>query len=171
MFDRVWKDQIQKPKGKLGIWKPKEELKPREEPDKRTNCKEKLIKIAEFWEEYKRDIKRMESGRGGTVKTSVDLHIALNDVPEEICCKFIEFIKPNFKENGGHRTVQLSQNYIGSYGIFETLVMNTRLMYLDIDEVFGSVYRIHIDLSSNNIEESRIRAESIIAYIQKQFGE
>ena len=39
MFNKIWKDQIVKPKGKLGIWKPKSELKPREEED-RDCCKE-----------------------------------------------------------------------------------------------------------------------------------
>jgi hypothetical protein len=39
MFDRIWKEQIVQPKGKLGIWKPKEELKPREEDD--DDCCEK----------------------------------------------------------------------------------------------------------------------------------
>ena len=48
MFDSIWKDQIQKPKGKLGIWKPKEELRPREEEEKDDKCckdaKDELLK-------------------------------------------------------------------------------------------------------------------------------
>jgi hypothetical protein len=39
MFDRIWKEQISQQKGKLGIWKPKEELKPREETE--DDCCEK----------------------------------------------------------------------------------------------------------------------------------
>jgi len=31
MFDKIWKEQISQQKGKLGIWKPKEELRPRED--------------------------------------------------------------------------------------------------------------------------------------------
>lgn len=44
MFNKIWKEQITKPKGKLGIWKPKEELKPREKEDK--DCCEKA---REYW--------------------------------------------------------------------------------------------------------------------------
>ena len=51
MFDSIWKDQIQKPKGKLGIWKPKEELRPREEEEKDDKCckdaKDELLKVIE----------------------------------------------------------------------------------------------------------------------------
>ena len=39
MFDKIWKEQISQTKGKLGIWKPKSELKPREEEDR--DCCEK----------------------------------------------------------------------------------------------------------------------------------
>ena len=39
MFNKIWKEQIAKPKGKLGIWKPKEKLRPREEED-RDCCQE-----------------------------------------------------------------------------------------------------------------------------------
>ena len=38
MFDRIWKEQISQTKGKLGIWRPKSELRPREEED---DCCEK----------------------------------------------------------------------------------------------------------------------------------
>jgi hypothetical protein len=44
MFDKIWKEQITKPKGKLGIWKPKEELKPRED-----NSEECCEKAREYW--------------------------------------------------------------------------------------------------------------------------
>jgi len=40
MFNKIWKDQIVKPKGKLGIWKPKEELRPREEEKDDKCCEE-----------------------------------------------------------------------------------------------------------------------------------
>ena len=38
-FTKVWKEQIVKPQTRLGIWKPKEELKPRE--DNNEDCCEK----------------------------------------------------------------------------------------------------------------------------------
>ena len=48
MFNKIWKGQIVKPKGKLGIWKPKEELRPREEEEKDDKCckdaKDELLK-------------------------------------------------------------------------------------------------------------------------------
>ena len=40
MFNKIWKEQISQQKGKLGIWKPKEELRPREEEEDRDCCKE-----------------------------------------------------------------------------------------------------------------------------------
>ena len=43
MFDKIWKEQISQTKGKLGIWKPKEELKPREEED--NNCIKRLTAV------------------------------------------------------------------------------------------------------------------------------
>jgi len=40
MFNKIWKEQITKPKGKLGIWKPKQELKPREKEEEDKCCEE-----------------------------------------------------------------------------------------------------------------------------------
>ena len=40
MFNKIWKEQIAKPKGKLGIWKPKQELQPREEEEEDKCCEE-----------------------------------------------------------------------------------------------------------------------------------
>ena len=48
MFNKIWKDQIVKPKGKLGIWKPKEKLRPREEED-RDCCQEAKDKMLEWF--------------------------------------------------------------------------------------------------------------------------
>jgi len=48
MFNKIWKEQIAKPKGKLVIWKPKSELKPREEED-RDCCQEAKDKTISFF--------------------------------------------------------------------------------------------------------------------------
>ena len=48
MFNKIWKGQIVKPKGKLGIWKPKEELRPREEED-RDCCQEAKDELSSWF--------------------------------------------------------------------------------------------------------------------------
>jgi hypothetical protein len=69
MFDRVWKKQIQRqgqkqanrpgpqsqtvrPKGKLGIWKPKSELRPREEEKDDKCCEEARAKALHFHKQW-----------------------------------------------------------------------------------------------------------------------
>ena len=52
MFDSIWKDQIQKPKGKLGIWKPKSELQPREEEKDDKCCEEARAKALHFHKQW-----------------------------------------------------------------------------------------------------------------------
>lgn len=49
-FTKVWKEQIVKPQTRLGIWKPKEELQPREEEDKDC-CEEARIKFTKMYGE------------------------------------------------------------------------------------------------------------------------
>jgi len=42
MFDIIWKEQIAQGKSKLGIWKPKHELRPRKEEEDDDDCLERL---------------------------------------------------------------------------------------------------------------------------------
>ena len=52
MFDRIWKEQIAQTKGKLGIWKPKSELQPREEEKDDKCCEEARAWALQFHKKW-----------------------------------------------------------------------------------------------------------------------
>mgnify|MGYP005828968365 CR=1 FL=1 len=195
MFDRVWKDQIQKPKGKLGIWKPKEELKPRE--DKRTNCKEKLIKISEFWQEYRRNYLdnadkniRNDVYWRNLVRKEINIEVEMNDIPEEVCCDFIDFINrvisrgldQHIETHGSdHRSRYENEEWEQDYKYFYNTELSSqnrfwkesRRIELSLSAP-PSGWLVVIDLQSDSKENTKKRdmqAEDIISYMKRQFGE
>jgi len=98
MFDSIWKDQIVKPKGKLGIWKPKEKLRPREEED-RDCCQEAKDKMLEwfiFEPELQDEIKKetCEEFRK-SLKESIEIH-TVN--PDEFTTNWAGALKEILKE-------------------------------------------------------------------------
>jgi hypothetical protein len=49
MFNKIWKAQIQKPKGQVGFWKPKTEIRRVQDKDENKNCCEEFVKSVRTW--------------------------------------------------------------------------------------------------------------------------
>jgi len=184
MFSSIWKEQIQKPKGGATIWQPKEKMK----PDKRTNCKEKLRKIMKFWEEYEKDIrwnvpKPLHRHTNRVRKGLFLLQDKTDNIPEEVCCEFIDFINREFPLLTVPKMVTLTPKKFPRYTFL--IKNNYDEQHLIRFGLFLDWYRgqhhspskgwdlgIYIRAyRENDIERRDLEAKDILAQLKKQFGE
>ena len=98
----TWKAQL-KVTGKT-FTKPKIKLEPEEEED--TNCKEALKRIFRFWDNYRQDWLRTKHMSRYDIEKQFQLREYLDDVPEEICCKFIEEVNKSFQNNMSYNKLE-----------------------------------------------------------------
>ena len=89
MFNRIWKEQIAQGKSKLGIWKPKHELRPRKEEEDDDDCLERLQRA-------------VDEIRTHTMLFGLDQNIdargimgRINPIDNETACKVLELFSDN----------------------------------------------------------------------------
>jgi hypothetical protein len=149
---------------------------------RRENCKEKLMKIADFWEEYAeemRDINDDESGeleRSGfrqRAKNRVTVENNLEGISEETCCKFIDFVNSEVNTSGKFYRKSKPDNvgflvYHDSQvsGKVDTMVYLGMQTYINYDS-----WSILMHISSDDKNFLDGFTKSIIEMIQRQFGE
>jgi hypothetical protein len=170
MFNRIWKAQIQKPKGGATIWQPKEKMK----PDKRTNCKEKLMKITEFWEDYAEEMRNART----RAKSKIIIQHNLDDIPEETCCDFIDFVKLEVNTSGRFKQHDKVGDYVfyvyNDSGQSDPALRFSSIILL---QMLGSInqwannWLLLIHLYSNDESFLDGFTKNIIEMIQRQFGE
>jgi len=66
---------------------------PEEQDDK---CRRKLIEIYEFWKTYQSSVSNTPSSFSRRIEKNVSIRLnRIEEVPEEICCKFLSFLQKN----------------------------------------------------------------------------
>ena len=165
----MWKAKL---KVKPTFTKPRTKIRPQEEPED-TKCKEFLKKVYDFWDEYRDNVVNAEDKHPAGIKRrwGIDpvfgIYEKLDEIPEEICCEFIEFVKrwlePQSKTKVGWDEYKPYSFAItpSEYGIG-----------LTIRKMSVTLYRIRIAIYGNDVESkkhAKLMIEDIKKHLIKQF--